>query len=160
MGFFHGAKNAGPTEHTAREPGADSSPSTGTTRALGDATRSASNSRDGEFVAESKIIGPNVPVAGDATGDGERSDASSNAINCGPVSANTEKGALTQLDGHATGSVKGGGDEKGDGGEEVEDESKYPRGVPLAILTFGLCMATFVVSRWKEPETRDLTLMQ
>ena len=30
--------------------------------------------------------------------------------------------------------------------EEVEDESKYPSGAKLLVLTFGLCMATFVVA--------------
>ena len=29
---------------------------------------------------------------------------------------------------------------------EAEDESKYPGGFALGILTFGLCMATFVVA--------------
>jgi hypothetical protein len=29
---------------------------------------------------------------------------------------------------------------------EVEDESKYPSGFPLAILTFGLCVSLFVVA--------------
>ena len=29
---------------------------------------------------------------------------------------------------------------------EVEDESKYPSGFPLAILTFGLCVSIFVVA--------------
>lgn len=32
----------------------------------------------------------------------------------------------------------------GEAGED--DESKYPRAFPLAILTFGLCMSTFVVA--------------
>ena len=30
--------------------------------------------------------------------------------------------------------------------DEAEDETKYPGGFALAILTFGLCMATFVVA--------------
>jgi hypothetical protein len=32
----------------------------------------------------------------------------------------------------------------GEAGED--DESKYPKALPLAILTFGLCMSTFVVA--------------
>jgi hypothetical protein len=31
--------------------------------------------------------------------------------------------------------------------EDVEDESRYPTGASLALLTFGLCMAIFVVCR-------------
>lgn len=30
--------------------------------------------------------------------------------------------------------------------DEIEDESKYPTGVPLYLLTFGLCLGTFVVA--------------
>lgn len=32
------------------------------------------------------------------------------------------------------------------GEEEIEDESKYPKALPLALLTFGLCTSTFTVA--------------
>ena len=32
------------------------------------------------------------------------------------------------------------------GPKEEDDETNYPKGLPLAILTFGLCMVTFVVA--------------
>ena len=37
-------------------------------------------------------------------------------------------------------------DDSGTGQPGEDDESKYPKGGPLAILTFGLCLATFVVA--------------
>ena len=43
-----------------------------------------------------------------------------------------------------TSSIATGASDAGEPGED--DESKYPRALPLALLTFGLCMSTFVVA--------------
>lgn len=131
------------TEHTAAAPGADDAVH-GTSRAVGGNT--TSNSREVQSAVEPKIIGPNVPVAG----VGERTDASTSGTSRGTESTGVEKDIiLTESDGHVKGpeKVEENEEKKVDGEEDVDDESKYPKGLPLAILTFGLCMATFVVSR-------------
>lgn len=46
----------------------------------------------------------------------------------------------------AAGAGAGASNEETTDEEEQEDESVYPGGAALAILTFGLCMATFVVA--------------
>lgn len=90
-----------------------------------------------------KVIGPSAPVAGVVDGDGEGTGASSSGTSRGTESTKVEQETLVESDGRGTRSEK----VEEDVEKEVEDESKYPKGFPLAILTFGLCMATFVVSK-------------
>ena len=150
MGIFRRAKDHGPppTEHTATEPGADCALH-GTSRAAGDASSTTLTERGGDLAVGSKVIGPNVPVAGVVSGDDGRTDVSTTSTSRGTESTTIERKTPVQSDGHVTGAekVEENDEKKVDGEEEVEDESKYPKGIPLAILTFGLCMATFVVSK-------------
>lgn len=134
------------TEHTAGGPGTDDAVH-GISRADGGDT--TSNSREAQSAVEPKIIGPNVPVAGVVDGVAERTDASTSGTSRGTESTGVEKDVVAEFDGHVTGpeKVEENEEEKVVSEEEVDDESKYPKGLPLAILTFGLCMATFVVSR-------------
>jgi len=142
MGILHRATDRQRTEHTATAPTTDD-PSSSAIRSGTDTTAG-----EGELTGETKIIGPNAPVAGIATGNGERNSTSPSVRDAGATSRNTEKDTVIDLDGHVASLEKSAEtDEKNvDGEEEAEDESRYPKGVPLAILTFGLCMATFVVS--------------
>jgi len=132
MGIFRRAKDHGdgrrPTEDAVAEPAADD----------GDAGYTDSTAREDPLAVPSKVIGPNVPVAGVLDGD-----ASPSGISRGSESTKVEKETPVEPDGHVKGSEK----VEGDVEDEVEDESKYPKGITLAILTFGLCMATFVVSK-------------
>lgn len=98
---------------------------------------------------ETTIVGPDVPVAGvdrdvkEKTADG----AAGNKV----VAAD---GSVSNGDAHKDASLpeastgeSGDAEKQGEAGEEeVEDTSNYPKGWQLAILTFGLAMAIFVVS--------------
>ena len=155
MGILHRAKDhARPkTEHTVTEPWADEA-THGTSRPVGDEGDTTSTAREAHLAvgSGSTVIGPSVPVAGvldgDGNGNGEKVDASSSGTSRGTESTQVADEILVGSGAHVTGpeKVEDLDEEKTDGEEEVEDESKYPKGIPLAILTFGLCMATFVVS--------------
>lgn len=137
MGIFRRGDGRRPTEDAVAEPGADDAVH-GTSRDVGDAGYTDSTAREDLLAVPSKVIGPNVPVAGVLDGD-----ASPSGTSRGTESTKVAKETPVEPDGHVKGSEK----VEGDVEDEVEDESKYPKGITLAILTFGLCMATFVVSK-------------
>lgn len=65
-----------------------------------------------------------------------------NAVSDGKTSEVAEKGPDTPQPTVASGEeVNEDDDEAG-----VDDESKYPKALPLALLTFGLCLTTFVIA--------------
>ncbi len=146
MGIFDFVKGQRRTEFTAADPGA-ADLSDATIRPGAHATsnvdsNTALTADNGNRSAEPTILGPNVPVAGVATVSGNRTNA--------PASTKSEKDGPLEPNGHVTSSEKEIVGQTGDGNkndeEEAEDESKYPTGFSLVILTFGLCMAIFVVS--------------
>ena len=112
------------------------------------------------LTGDDKVIGPNAPVgillsekSPPSTGSDEPSATSTQSTEL------KEKPHITEQDGSkedmvAAGEKTGNEDrveEKevetaGDTVDEQNDDSKYPGGVTLAVLTFGLCMATFVVA--------------
>lgn len=141
MGIFRRTKDDGrrPTEHAVTGPSADNNAAHGLSRAAGDTDTTA---REDPLGTASKVIGPSVPVAGIVDGDGEGTDAIPSDTSRGPKSTRLEKEAPVEADGHVLSLEK----VEEDVEKEEEDESKYPKGIPLAILTFGLCMAMFVVS--------------
>lgn len=93
------------------------------------------------------ILGPDLPVTLDAEKSSGTGRVQGNDANGGlePHSA-TQDGQVASEKASSPESGPIEGDTK-DGEEEVEDLSQYPGGWALAILTFGLCMAIFVVSR-------------
>ncbi|KAI9880358.1 MAG: hypothetical protein M1830_003969 [Pleopsidium flavum] len=145
MGILRRIKDREPTEYTVTAPGAVNQP-TSTTRS--DVDTSILAAREGGWTGETKVIGPNASVAGITTGNGEGNGALSDIGDAGATSRNTEKHAVIDVDRHVANpeTVAEVDEKKAEGDEEIEDESKYPNGVPLAILTFGLCMAIFVVA--------------
>ena len=89
--------------------------------------------KGGNLTGHDVVLGPNAPVAdlGLETGDEK-------------VALDHEKSEVIADHEKAEGGEDDKKDEKAQ--EEEEDESQYPGGYSLAILTFGLCMATFVVA--------------
>lgn len=145
MGFLQPTRDQKPTEHTASAANAVV-PSSSTSRSAADpstpTSTCTSSAGGGDLTEETKIIGPNIPVAGVVAGNGEKDGALSSSTDAG--AAITTKEEDTGVDSDSSGNVVKSEDEKA--GAEDEDESKFPKGFALAILTFGLCMATFVVS--------------
>jgi len=108
---------------------------------------------------ETSIIGPSIPVAlhDERTQHGEAASDESHT-----VSASEEEKADHLQNGTVTGdkintkqeqgntnektAEQRGNDATDDTVDEQNDESKYPGGAKLAVLTFGLCMAIFVVA--------------
>jgi len=86
-----------------------------------------------------------------------RGPTAENGAAANPKSAVKESNGASQNDSHDSPPAEGNEklvadlqsynsrDGSADGGGEEEDESHYPTGISLALLTFGLCMATFVV---------------
>jgi len=145
MGIFRRTKDdrRGPTEHAVTGPSADNA-AHGLSRAAGNTDTTA---RKDPLGTASKVIGPSAPVAGVVDGDGEGTDALPSDTSRGTVATRLEATRLeketpVESDDHVTRLEK----VEEDVEKEEEDESKYPKGISLAILTFGLCMATFVVS--------------
>lgn len=63
-----------------------------------------------------------------------------------PPAAANEDGTSKETAEVAAVRANANGAEGGEEEEEVEDESKYLKAFPLAVLTFGLCLSTFVVA--------------
>ena len=115
-----------------------------------------------EHISEHRIVDPNAPVGigekGTPVGAVARHESSSDSTR----SMSEEKKAELMEKGAATGNnislkqeqeeVHGRAEEKQETGsaentiDDQNDDSKYPGGAKLAILTFGLCMAVFVVA--------------
>lgn len=97
------------------------------------------------FTGDDKIIGPNAPV-----GVLQLNKSSSNVPSESSLAGDEQIGVSGEGTGHGTVMEKSKDEvnEKEDTaeGEEAEDESKYPGGVALTLLTFGLCLALFVVA--------------
>lgn len=89
------------------------------------------------------VIGANAPVGdlGRLSGDAVEDHAQSREVadEKGRESATSENAPEVITDGS-------GAEELDEDEEGVDDESKYHKALPLAILTFGLCMSTFVVA--------------
>jgi hypothetical protein len=82
-------------------------------------------SNDGTVVADGGVTGAVAPLT---TQTDEKAETSDDAT-----------AEVRRIDSTAT--------EESDAGQPGEDdETKYPKGGPLALLTFGLCLATFVVA--------------
>lgn len=101
------------------------------------------------LTGEDKVIGPNAPVPDLVT---SHPPAPSEMNGLAESGAHTGHGRDRELEISAN---DGSNDEKTEAGvaneenvgnEEKEDETVYPGGAALAVLTFGLCMATFVVA--------------
>lgn len=115
---------------------------------------------------DDKIIGPSVPVAieendqpqGAADCNEPSSDATDSASEEKKVEHNQSQTLKSDeigpqqetRDANGTSAEKTETTNEGDGAEntvdEQNDDSQYPSGAKLAVLTFGLCMATFVVA--------------
>ncbi|KAI9827465.1 MAG: hypothetical protein M1832_004815 [Thelocarpon impressellum] len=120
-----------------RTPTASSAPPT-SGGASPPTTTTASSTNEPSASEKTKIIGPGVPVAG-VDGGVEKPTDPSLADGNGP-SEGTEKRPDNARQG-ATDVA-----DRSEGEEEEVDESQYPGGWALAILTFGLAMAIFVVA--------------
>jgi hypothetical protein len=83
------------------------------------------DTHEGTVVADGGVAGAVAPLPGQPDGGAEPKDG-------------------TTVDLNRTSSVATTDSDAGQPGED--DETKYPKGGPLAILTFGLCLATFVVA--------------
>ena len=101
------------------------------------------------LIGGDKIIGPNVPVA-DLVASQPPAPSEKNVPSASGSHGDRNKELELELelkggDPGEKGVVEASNEEKKDE-DETEDESVYPGGAALAILTFGLCMATFVVA--------------
>ena len=145
-----GAGNSGPIS--------SSKPTTPSTES--DHRPSDSNGPEPARTDNTVILGPNLPV-GEPEQEKSTASRSHDALVTLSTSAadsySTAPGDITDSTGEKNANVLGDdvplGDTEhpeeirtGNGPEEEDDETKYPKGVPLAILTFGLCMALFVVA--------------
>ena len=98
--------------------------------------------------APAHIIGPDAPVSGvdhNVSGAASDDDADQEARTAlgGTANGHVANGNLPEDGGKK---VDDSAEKQGEGEEEeVEDTSNYPKGVQLALLTFGLAMAIFVV---------------
>ncbi|KAG7001509.1 MFS-type transporter cdmB [Physcia stellaris] len=112
-----------------------------------------------DFTGDDKVIGPNAPVALLQPGNSTHSAASdepSTATQSTDIKEKAEAREHSEREEEVDASGKTienagpaaekDGEDVRDTVDEQNDDSKYPGGGALAILTFGLCMATFVVA--------------
>lgn len=97
------------------------------------------------FTGDDKSVGPNAPV-----GEVQSKTSSSNVPSESSLAGDEKIRVSGEGIGHDMAIEKNEEEVNETGalaeGEEAEDESKYPRGIALALLTFGLCLALFVVA--------------
>ena len=114
------------------------------------------------FTGNDTVLGPTAPVgdfkeekssSADSSHDTDVSredkdgtNGEKTSVNNGQTDDNHSQIVVEEKEGKAAGYVEPLQGEEEEKEEEEEDESKYPGGWALAILTFGLCMATFVVA--------------
>lgn len=95
---------------------------------------------------------PATVVAAEGHGDKEFGDVQKGAFDgtTGRSSVNGQEAAVVPVDPAYTADrsakTEKAAEEQNGAETEADDESKYPGGFALGILTFGLCMATFVVA--------------
>lgn len=106
-----------------------------------------------DLTGDDKVIGPNAPVAVLQPGHSTHSAASdepSTATQSTDIKEHNEKeeevAASEKNIENAGPAAEKESEDIRDTVDEQNDDSKYPGGGALAILTFGLCMATFVVA--------------
>ncbi|KAL9109715.1 MAG: hypothetical protein Q9187_008126 [Circinaria calcarea] len=93
-----------------------------------------------------KVIGPNAPV-GELRSRASSSNVASETTLAGDEKIGASGGAMG--DGAIIDKAENEVNEKegtAESEEEAEDESKYPGGVALTLLTLGLCLSCFVVA--------------
>ena len=102
------------------------------------------------FTGDDKVIGQNIPVghlqpeaystddSNTTTSAEERIETDYRNDQNGPVYAEDKHQVVNEKEATV--------DTVEEEGQEKEDETKYPGGVALALLTLGLCMSTFVVA--------------
>ena len=113
-----------------------------------DPRQAPSSSTEAHFSAltgEDVVLGPNAPVGAVRSHKAPATDTSRDSAEASHFQGEKRELEFGDGLGHAS-TEKTKGDGAGENGQEVEDETKYPGGVALSILTFGLCMATFVVA--------------
>ena len=102
------------------------------------------------FAGDDKVIGPNVLVGhlqpeAYSNGDSNTTTSAEERIETGY--RKDQNGHVYDEDKHQVVNEKEATIETvEEDGQEKEDETKYPSGVALALLTLGLCMSTFVVA--------------
>lgn len=113
------------------------------------------SNKHGEHKSTSPLpdVAPTIGGVGVVYEDSEKADAAATSFKHHPSelpdpekdfheNASAGIGAPIKYDGEKGGVVEG----TEESNEEDDDENHYVSGVPLALLTFGLCMATFTVA--------------
>ena len=100
-----------------------------------------------QLTGEDKVIGPTAPVPDFAEKHAEPLEKNASAED-GALTGHGDKEVELAPEGSnsAEHEVVGTSSEEKKDGEEKEDETIYPGGAALSLLTFGLCMATFVIA--------------
>lgn len=102
------------------------------------------------LTGEDKVIGPNSPVPDLVTSHplapSEKNGLAESGAHTGHGATDRELEISPNDGSNDEKTVAGVAKEENVGDEEKEDETVYPGGAALAVLTFGLCMATFVVA--------------